>query len=251
MMQTTFVQSVPFTVRPLRRAISPLSPRKHFVLAAMGPFVWFQNLVRATSTAKSMTATPIAPPSKHVVLSTPIAPPPGGWEPPLQEAMFGLGCFWGAERKFWQTEGVYTTSVGYAGGETEFPTYRQVCSGRTGHAEVVNLVYDTSKTSYEDVLNVFWETHDPTQKNRQGNDVGTQYRSVIYYYNEEQRKAAEETRNHFNTILKEAGRNGIATEIQPAPQYFYAEEYHQQYLHKNPMGYCGLGGTGLYKPRKN
>eukprot|EP00177_Eucheuma_denticulatum_P007422 GFKZ01013512.1.p1 GENE.GFKZ01013512.1~~GFKZ01013512.1.p1 ORF type:complete len:251 (+),score=28.12 GFKZ01013512.1:106-858(+) len=198
----------------------------------------------------SSSSAPIKPPPAHIVLNTPMERPKDGWKPPLKEAMFGLGCFWGAERKFWKADGVYTTSVGYAGGITENPRYREVCSGRTGHAEVVNVVFDETKTSYEKMLDIFWDAHDPTTRNRQGNDVGTQYRSAIYYYNDEQKKLAEQTRDHFNTLLKEGGRNPIVTEIAPAPTYFFAEDYHQQYLQKNPNGYCGLGGTGLYRPRK-
>ncbi|CDF34608.1 unnamed protein product [Chondrus crispus] len=193
---------------------------------------------------------PIAPPEKHVVLGTSPAQPEGGWKPPLEQAIFGLGCFWGAERKFWTAPGVHTTSVGYAGGMVPNPRYRPVCSGRTGHAEVVNVVFDQSKTSFEDMLDIFWDAHDPTTKNRQGNDVGSQYRSAIFYYNDAQRKLAEQTRDHFNDLLKEAGRNACTTEIKPAGKYYFAEEYHQQYLHKNPTGYCGLGGTGLYRPLK-
>jgi peptide-methionine (S)-S-oxide reductase len=166
----------------------------------------------------------------------------------LRNAMFGMGCFWGAERKFWQTAGVYTTAVGYAGGHTSNPTYREVCSGLTGHNEVVLVVYDPALIEYDALLKIFWESHDPTQGMRQGNDVGTQYRSGIYYYGEEQRRAAEASRDAYQRLLSEAGYGSITTEILPAPEFFYAEEYHQQYLAKNPGGYCGLGGTGVSCP---
>jgi peptide-methionine (S)-S-oxide reductase len=184
-------------------------------------------------------------PSKHTVLGTPLAPPfPAGTE----TALFGLGCFWGAERKFWQTPGVVSTSVGYAGGLTPNPTYREVCSGRTGHTEAVRVVFDPRKVRYEDLLRVFWESHDPTQGMRQGNDVGTQYRSAVYWRDEEQRRAAEASRDAYQRALRAAGRGEIMTEIASAPEFYYAEEYHQQYLDKNPGGYCGLGGTGVSCP---
>ena len=166
----------------------------------------------------------------------------------LATAMFGMGCFWGAEKKFWQTPGVYSTAVGYAAGTTKNPTYRQVCSGTTNHAEVVLVVFDPKKVRYEELLKVFWENHDPTQGMRQGNDVGTQYRSGIYYANDEQRKAAEASRDAYQKQLSAAGYKKITTEIIPAPEFFYAEDYHQQYLAKNPDGYCGLGGTGVTCP---
>jgi peptide-methionine (S)-S-oxide reductase len=172
------------------------------------------------------------------------APFPAG----LQQAMFGMGCFWGAERKFWQTDGVYTTAVGYAAGMTPNPTYREVCSGMTGHSEVVLVVFDPARIKYEDLLKVFWENHDPTQGMRQGNDIGTQYRSGIYYYTDEQRRAAEASRDAFQAELQRAGYGRITTEILPAPEFYYAEDYHQQYLAKNPGGYCGLGGTGVSCP---
>ena len=184
-------------------------------------------------------------PSRHAVLGTPLAPPfPAGTE----TALFGLGCFWGAERKFWQTPGVVSTSVGYAGGHTPNPTYREVCSGMTGHTEAVRVVFDPRKVRYEDLLRVFWESHDPTQGMRQGNDVGTQYRSAIYWRDEEQRRAAEASRDAYQRALRAAGRGEITTEIASAPEFYYAEEYHQQYLAKNPNGYCGLGGTGVSCP---
>ena len=168
--------------------------------------------------------------------------------PGLATAMFGLGCFWGAERKFWQLPGVYTTAVGYAAGHTANPTYREVCSGMTGHTEAVFVVYDAKAVRYEDLLKTFWESHDPTQGMRQGNDVGTQYRSGIYVYDDDQRKAAEASRDAYQKELKSAGYADITTEILPAPEFYYAEEYHQQYLAKNPNGYCGLGGTGVTCP---
>ena len=184
-------------------------------------------------------------PPRHAVLGTPLAPPfPAGTE----TALFGLGCFWGAERKFWQTPGVVSTSVGYAGGHTPNPTYREVCSGMTGHTEAVRVVFDPRKVRYEDLLRVFWESHDPTQGMRQGNDVGTQYRSAIYWRDEEQRRAAEASRDAYQRALRAAGRGEITTEIASAPEFYYAEEYHQQYLDKNPGGYCGLGGTGVSCP---
>jgi len=159
-----------------------------------------------------------------------------------------MGCFWGAERKFWQAPGVVTTSVGYAGGHTTNPSYEEVCSGRTGHTEVVMVVFDTARTSLHEMLRVFWENHDPTQGNRQGNDIGTQYRSAIYFANDAQRLAAEASRDVFQRELTTAGYGSITTEIAPLGEYFYAEDYHQQYLGKNPNGYCGIGGTGVACP---
>ena len=163
----------------------------------------------------------------------------------MERAVFGLGCFWGAERKFWQQPGVYTTAVGYAGGVTKNPTYEEVCSGRTGHAEVVLVVFDPNTISYENLLRIFWESHDPTQGMRQGNDVGTQYRSTIYVSSQVQRQAAEASRARYEAALAARGFRGISTEIRDAPPFYYAEEYHQQYLAKNPGGYCGIGGTGV------
>ena len=181
----------------------------------------------------------------HFVNQHSIAPPfPEGSE----TAVFGMGCFWGAEKKFWQQPGVYATAVGYAAGSTQNPTYHQVCSGTTNHAEVVLVVFDPKKVRYEDLLKVFWESHDPTQGMRQGNDVGTQYRSGIYYASEEQRKAAEASRDMYQKQLSASGYKKITTEIIPAPEFWYAEDYHQQYLAKNPDGYCGLGGTGVSCP---
>jgi peptide-methionine (S)-S-oxide reductase len=166
----------------------------------------------------------------------------------LETAMFGMGCFWGAERKFWQLAGVYSTAVGYAAGHTPNPTYREVCTGMTGHTEVVLVVFDPKTIGYDDLLKVFWENHDPTQGMRQGNDVGTQYRSGIYTYGDAQQRAAERSRDAFQQRLTAAGFGPITTEIVPAPEFYYAEDYHQQYLAKNPDGYCGLGGTGVSCP---
>ncbi|HUJ29030.1 MAG TPA: peptide-methionine (S)-S-oxide reductase MsrA [Myxococcales bacterium] len=190
-------------------------------------------------------AEPMRVPEKHTVLGTPLRAP---FPPGSERAVFGMGCFWGAERKFWQTEGVISTSVGYAGGYTKNPTYREVCSGGTGHAEVVQVVYDPSKVSYDQLLRVFWENHDPTQGMRQGNDAGTQYRSAIYPVTPEQRRAAEASRERFQKELGKAGYGEITTEIADEPPFYYAEDYHQQYLAKNPGGYCGLGGTGVSCP---
>jgi peptide-methionine (S)-S-oxide reductase len=184
-------------------------------------------------------------PDKHYVLGTPIEPPfPEG----LETAVFALGCFWGAERLFWQLPGVYTTAVGYAGGYTPNPSYEEVCSGRTGHAEVVLVVFDPEKISYEEILRTFWEGHDPTQGMRQGNDIGTQYRSAIYTYSDAQRQAAIASRDAYQQRLSSEGYGEISTEVADAGDFFYAEDYHQQYLAKNPNGYCGLGGTGVSCP---
>ena len=182
---------------------------------------------------------------RHAVLGTAMTPPfPAG----LEEAVFGLGCFWGAERKFWHAEGVYTTAVGYAGGRTPNPTYDEVCSGLTGHTEAVRVVFDPRRTTYDALLRLFWESHDPTQGMRQGNDVGTQYRSAIYYTSDAQRRRAEESRAAYQAMLSAAGHGAITTEIAAAAEFYYAEDYHQQYLAKNPGGYCGLGGTGVSCP---
>jgi peptide-methionine (S)-S-oxide reductase len=184
-------------------------------------------------------------PARHEVLGTPLEPPfPEG----LERAIFGLGCFWGAEKRFWELDGVYTTAVGYAGGYTPNPTYEEVCSGSTGHNEVVLVVFDPEKVSYEDVLRRFWESHDPTQGMRQGNDVGTQYRSGIYVTSDALRAAAEASREAYQRALSDAGHGEITTEIEPEPPFYYAEDYHQQYLAKVPNGYCGLGGTGVSCP---
>ncbi|KAB0240103.1 peptide-methionine (S)-S-oxide reductase MsrA [Microcystis aeruginosa EAWAG127a] len=184
-------------------------------------------------------------PSTHYVNGHPLQPPfPGG----MESAMFGLGCFWGAERKFWQLEGVYTTAVGYAAGITPNPTYQEVCTGMTGHNEVVLVVYDPSVISYEQLLKVFWESHNPTQGMRQGNDTGTQYRSGIYTYSPQQKQLAEKSRSIYQDALNKASYGQITTEIIDAPEFYYAEGYHQQYLAKNPGGYCGLGGTKVECP---
>jgi peptide-methionine (S)-S-oxide reductase len=184
-------------------------------------------------------------PSSHFVNGHPLSPPfPDG----LERAMFGMGCFWGAEKKFWQLTGVYATAVGYAAGHTPNPTYREVCSGMTGHTEAVLVVFDPTTISYDELLKVFWENHDPTQGMRQGNDTGTQYRSGIYAYGDAQRTAAERSRDMYQPKLTAAGYGPITTEVLPAPEFYYAEDYHQQYLAKNPDGYCGLGGTGVSCP---
>jgi len=181
-------------------------------------------------------------PERHFVNQHPLQPPfPDG----LERAMFGMGCFWGAERKFWQLRGVYSTAVGYAGGHTPNATYKEVCTGLTGHNEAVLVVFDPKAIPYEELLQLFWESHDPTQGMQQGNDVGTQYRSGIYYFDEAQRRAAEASRDAYQPRLTAAGHGPITTEIIPAPEFYYAEENHQQYLAKNPGGYCGLGGTGV------
>ena len=188
---------------------------------------------------------PIPVPDQHFVLGTPLKPPfPEG----LQTAVVGMGCFWGAERVFWQADGVYSTAVGYAGGFTENPTYEETCSGRTGHTEAVLVVYDPAQVSYEQLLKVFWEGHDPTQGMRQGNDRGTQYRSAIYYTDDAQREAAEASAKTYGDALRTARRGSITTEIAPLRDFYYAEDYHQQYLAKVPNGYCGLGGTGVSCP---
>ena len=184
-------------------------------------------------------------PEAHHVNGTRLSPPfPDG----LERALFGMGCFWGAEKKFWQLPGVYTTAVGYAAGFTPNPTYREVCTGMTGHNEVVLVVFDPKKISYDQLLKVFWENHDPTQGMRQGNDTGTQYRSGVYVFNDAQREAAERSRDVFQAELARRGYGRITTEILAAPEFYYAEAYHQQYLSKNPDGYCGLGGTGVTCP---
>jgi len=188
---------------------------------------------------------PISVPARHFVNGAALQPPfPEGTE----LALFALGCFWGAERRFWQTPGVVSTAVGYAGGYTKNPAYEEVCSGRTGHAEAVRVVFDRTRVSYEELLRVFWESHDPTQGMRQGNDVGSQYRSAIYTYGEEQHRLAEASREAYQKALERAGRGPMTTEVREAGEFYYAEEYHQQYLAKNPGGYCGLGGTGVACP---
>ncbi len=188
---------------------------------------------------------PIWSPGSHDVLGTSLAPP---FPQNSERALFALGCFWGAERIFWQTPGVYTTAVGYAGGHTPNPTYEEACSGRTGHAEAVLVAFDPGQISYASLLKIFFEAHDPTQGMRQGNDFGTHYRSAIYYAGEEQRQAAESARDIYNEALERAGLRPTTTELAPAGPFYYAEEYHQQYLHKVPSGYCGIGGTGVTCP---
>ena len=190
-------------------------------------------------------STPVAVEGRHLVLGTAMV---GPFPASLQSVLFALGCFWGAERLFWRLPGVHTTSVGYAGGFTPNPTYEEVCSGQTGHAEVVQVVHDPAKIRFEALLKTFWEAHDPTQGMRQGNDVGTQYRSVIFTTTQEQFDAAEESKDRYEAKLMAAGRGRVTTQIVAAPAYYLAEDYHQQYLHKNPNGYCGLGGTGVSCP---
>jgi len=223
--------------------------------AANGPMLamlwgmWFADprklKLPAPEDALSGRPEPIVVAPVHVVLGTPTVPP---FPPGTQLATFAMGCFWGAERKLWQTPGVRSTQVGYAGGFTPNPTYREVCSGRTGHAEVVRVVFEPAGVTYEQLLRVFWESHDPTQGMRQGNDVGTQYRSAIYVHDDAQRRAAEASRDAYQARLAEAGYAPVTTEIAPAGAFYYAEDDHQQYLAKNPDGYCGLGGTGVACP---
>ena len=208
---------------------------------------WFFNKIRMPEPGEALPgrAETMPVPPRHYVLDAPIAPPyPEGSE----LAMFGLGCFWGAERKFWEAPGVITTAVGYAAGTTPNPTYQEVCSGLTGHNEVVRVVFDPERITYDELLRIFWESHDPTQGMRQGNDVGTQYRSGIYVYDAAQREAAEQSRDRYQQALTAAGYGPITTEILDAPEFYYAEDYHQQYLAKNPFGYCGIGGTGVGCP---
>jgi len=217
---------------------------KSFVLKVV---LMFGNKARMISPEDALPGrdTPVPVVGDHTVLGTSMTPPfPEG----MQQVVFGMGCFWGAERKFWEAPGVYTTAVGYAGGYTPNPTYQEVCTGRTGHTEVVLVVFDPAKTSYEAMLKVFWENHDPTQGMRQGNDVGTQYRSAIFVSSSDQLQVAESSRDAFEAVLRAAHFDPITTEIGAAPSFYYAEDYHQQYLHKNPNGYCGLGGTGLSCP---
>jgi peptide-methionine (S)-S-oxide reductase len=211
------------------------------------PFSLFRDKSRVIAAEEALPgreqAMPV--PDRHEVLGNPIASPfPDGFE----RAIFGMGCFWGAERLFWQADGVWTTAAGYAGGYTPNPTYEEVCSGRTGHAEAVLAVFDPAKTSYDEMLRIFWEGHDPTQGMRQGNDLGTQYRSAVYWTSEAQREAAEASLAAFGERLGAAGFDAITTEIAEAGPFYYAEAYHQQYLAKNPNGYCGLGGTGVSCP---
>jgi peptide-methionine (S)-S-oxide reductase len=213
----------------------------------MGLFGSHKTRMIAAGEALPGRQTPMPVPARHEVLGGPLTPPyPEG----TQVADFAMGCFWGAGRKFWQTPGVVSTAVGYEGGFTPNPTYEEVCSGRTGHAEAVRVVFDPAKVSYGDLLKVFWESHDPTQGMRQGNDMGTQYRSAIFYNSPEQQEAALQSRDSYQKKLAEAGYREITTEIVPATEFYFAEDYHQQYLSdaKNPYGYCGLGGTGVTCP---
>jgi peptide-methionine (S)-S-oxide reductase len=208
-------------------------------------FAWNKPEMPSAEDAPPGRDRPMPVPDRHVVNGNPLVPPfPDG----MQTAVFGMGCFWGAERVFWLTPGVFTTAVGYAGGFTPNPTYEEVCSGRTGHSEVVLVVFDPQVVSYEQLLKAFWEGHDPTQGMRQGNDVGTQYRSAIYTSDEAQRRAAEASRDAYERALAPGGHGEITTEIHEAGPFYYAEDYHQQYLGKNPNGYCGLGGTGVACP---
>jgi peptide-methionine (S)-S-oxide reductase len=211
----------------------------------MGFFGWKKTTLPTAKEALPGRADKMPVPAKHFVNGNPLKPPfPEG----MEMAMFGLGCFWGAERKFWQLDGVYSTAVGYAAGLTPNPTYQEVCGGMTGHNEVVLVVFDPQKIDYAALLKVFWESHNPTQGMRQGNDTGTQYRSGIYTYSEAQQQLAETSRDRYQLALSEAGYDKITTEILAAPEFYYAEEYHQQYLAKNPNGYCGLGGTNVSCP---
>jgi peptide-methionine (S)-S-oxide reductase len=206
--------------------------------------LWREKTTKMPSSEEALPgrAAKLPVPERHYVNGRPIAPPfPSG----MRTAMFGMGCFWGAERKFWQLPGVYSTAVGYAGGYTPNPTYEEVCTGMTGHNEVVLVIYDPANVSYEELLRVFWEGHDPTQGMRQGNDVGTQYRSGIYFTDDAQREAAQASQRIYDEALRAAGLGRSTTEIVPAPEFYYGEDYHQQYLAKNPAGYCGLGGTGV------
>jgi peptide-methionine (S)-S-oxide reductase len=206
--------------------------------------MWWRKAVAMPTAAEALPGrtTPMPVPARHFVNGNPLAGPfPAG----LRQAVFALGCFWGAERKFWQLPGVYTTAVGYIAGHTPNPTYEEVCSGRTGHTEAVLVVYDPARISYRELLRTFWEAHDPTQGMRQGNDVGTQYRSGIYWFDDEQRAAATATAADYGARLKAAGYGPVTTELAAAGPFYYAEDYHQQYLAKNPGGYCGLGGTGV------
>jgi peptide-methionine (S)-S-oxide reductase len=211
----------------------------------MGFFGWKKTTLPTAKEALPGRADKMLVPAKHFVNGNPLKPPfPEG----MEMAMFGLGCFWGAERKFWQLDGVYSTSVGYAAGLTPNPSYQEVCSGMTGHNEVVLVVFDPQIIDYAALLKVFWESHDPTQGMRQGNDTGTQYRSGIYTYSDAQQQLAEASRDRYQPALNAAGYGKITTEILAAPEFYYAEEYHQQYLAKNPNGYCGLGGTNVSCP---
>jgi peptide-methionine (S)-S-oxide reductase len=209
--------------------------------------IWARKPLQLPSREEALPgrATPMPVAAQHCITGKPLAPP---FPPVMTLALFGMGCFWGAERKFWTLPGVYSTSVGYAGGYTPNPTYEEVCTGRTGHNEVVRVVFDPARLTYPQLLSIFWEAHDPTQGMRQGNDVGTQYRSGIYVHDAAQRELAERSREAYAAALNAAGWPPITTEVLDAPAFYYAEEYHQQYLAKNPGGYCGLGGTGVSCP---
>lgn len=210
-------------------------------------FGWFSNKLRIPTPDEAFPGReePMTVPSTHYVLGNPLEDPyPDGTE----QALFGMGCFWGAERLYWKVNGVYTTAVGYSGGHTKNPTYQEVCSGMTGHSEVVLVVFEPDRLSYDQLLRLFWENHDPTQGMRQGNDIGTQYRSSIYFFGADQRDMAVHSRDLYQVRLSKAGLGSITTEIAAAPPFYFAEEYHQQYLAKNPHGYCGLGGTGVSCP---
>jgi peptide-methionine (S)-S-oxide reductase len=203
------------------------------------------QMIGADDALRGRDQRPFTVPERHYVLGTPLEPPyPAG----LEEAYFGLGCFWGAERLFWEVDGVFTTAAGYQGGYTPNPTYEEVCSARTGHAEIVKVVFDPTKVSYDALLKVFWESHDPTQGMRQGNDVGTQYRSALFVTSDAQKQAAVASRDAFQPVLSSGGFGEVSTEIADAGEFFYAEDYHQQYLAKNVNGYCGIGGTGMSCP---
>jgi peptide-methionine (S)-S-oxide reductase len=215
----------------------------------MIPAMWFADskklAIPSAAEALPGRSEPITVAARHTVLGSPMAPP---FPPGSQIATFAMGCFWGAEKIFWKIPGVVSTQVGYAGGSTPNPTYREVCTGRTGHTEVVRVVFDPARVRYEDLLRVFWENHDPTQGMRQGNDVGTQYRSAIYTTDPEQERLALASRDAYAKVLSGAGHGAVTTEIAPAGPFYYAEDYHQQYLDKNPDGYCGIGGTGVACP---
>ena len=208
---------------------------------------WFKNKSEMVAPEQALAGreAEMVVPERHLVLGTPLRPPMSDG---FERAVFAMGCFWGAERKFWSVDGVYSTAVGYSGGYTPNPTYEEVCSGRTGHAEAVFVVFDSQKTSYDKLLSVFWENHDPTQGMRQGNDTGTQYRSAIYTTTAAQQAMAERSRAEYQGALEAVGYGQITTEIKPAGPFYYAEDYHQQYLERNPNGYCGLGGTGVSCP---
>ena len=227
-------------------AMLPGNIRRPAIVEALDMFLRKKNLsLPDADAALPGRGTPMPVAERHFVNDNPLA---GELPAHLEQAMFGLGCFWGAERRFWEQPGVYTTAVGYAAGHTPNPTYEEVCSGMTGHNEVVRVVFDPSSVTYEELLQVFWESHDPTQGMRQGNDAGTQYRSGIYYYSPGQEAAASESCERYQDALRGAGRGTITTEILAAPPFYFAENYHQQYLAKNPGGYCGLGGTGVACP---